>query len=58
MASRRLPEGVIPLPPTRQERAEHAARDVGAADLGSLIAHVCINKKEHTVSFLLDEHTP
>ena len=31
LASPRPPEGVIPLPPTRQERAEHAARDVGSA---------------------------
>ena len=23
----------------------------------ALVAHVCINKKEHTVSLLLDEHT-
>lgn len=52
-----MPERVPSLPPTPQEQAEHAARDVGAADLGSLVAHVCVNSKERTVSLLLDEHT-
>ena len=30
---------------------------MGAADLGSFIAHVCISRKEHTVSLMVDERT-